>query len=118
MLFLVITTPRLDPPSDVTSRRQDYWKWVDSIRKSKPKEVLGVYARVGRGGAALFDVDSTFKLHRYLGEWSEYMPVHFEIYPLLDSKQALGYMKDHARRHAKTGSATAIPQKKKRRARN
>jgi hypothetical protein len=93
MLFLVITTPRRDPPSSVTSRRQDYWGWIKPLQKSK--EVLWVAARVGRGGAALFDVKSTLKLHQYMNEWSEFMPVHFDVYPLLDSREAQAFLKSH-----------------------
>ncbi|MBI4189836.1 MAG: hypothetical protein HY525_04790 [Betaproteobacteria bacterium] len=111
MLFLVITTPRRDSPSSVTSRRQEYWKWIDPLLKSK--EVRWVYARVGRGGVALFDVDSTLKLHEYINEWSEYMPAHFDVYPLLDSDEAQAYLKVHARKHSTTGSTAAASPKKR-----
>ena len=111
MLFLVVTTPRRDPPSSVTSRRQEYWKWIDPLIKSR--EVRWVYARVGRGGVALFDVDSTLKLHQYINEWGEHMPAHFDVYPLLDSGEAQEYLKVHARKHAKAGGTRVAPAKKR-----
>jgi len=103
MLFLIITTPRRDPPSSVTSRRQKYWVWMAPLLKSR--QALWVYARVGRGGVALFDVDSTRTLHRLINEWAEIMPAHFDIYPLLDPDEAQVYLKAHARKHSSGGRA-------------
>lgn len=112
MLFLVVTTPRRDPPSSVTSRRQEYWQWIAPLLKSK--EVRWVYARVGRGGVALFDVESTLKLHQYINEWGEYMPAHFDVYPLLDSDEAQSFLKAHARKYSNDSDVRATRQAGKR----
>ena len=77
----------------------------------KAKVCRWVYARVGRGGVAVFDVASTLELHQYINEWSEYVPAHFEVYPLLDSDEAQAYLKVHARKYAKSGARTAAPKK-------
>ena len=113
MLFLVVTTPRRDPPSSVTSRRQEYWTWISPLIKSK--EVRWVYARVGRGGVAVFDVDSTLKLHQYINEWSEYMPGHFDVYPLLDSDEQNVFLKTHARKYGAAAAKRAPATKRRRR---
>ena len=90
MLFLVISTPRPDRPSSVTRARQRYWKWMDPLLKSGMSRF--VYARAGRGAVALFDVDSNEALHRLINEWSEIIPAHFEVFPLLDPKAAQQYL--------------------------
>jgi muconolactone delta-isomerase len=43
-----------------------------------------VYARVGRGAVAVFDVESNEQLHRILNEWADIIPAQFDIYPLVD----------------------------------
>src|SRR5712691_8107724 len=95
MLFLVISTPLPGRPSSVTAARKRYWTWMDPLLKSGLSRM--VYARVGRGAVALFDVDSTQTLHRLINEWSDIMPAHFEVYPLLDASTAQQYLDQHAR---------------------
>ena len=43
-----------------------------------------IYARVGRGAVAVFDVESNDQLHRMLHEWADIIPAHFDTYPLVD----------------------------------
>lgn len=87
MLFLVISTPRPDKPSQVAAARRQYWPWVQALRDSGV--VRAVYPRVGRGVVAVFDVESHEALHRLIGEWSEMVPAHFDFYPLLEPDEAI-----------------------------
>ncbi|KPK07586.1 MAG: hypothetical protein AMJ64_06265 [Betaproteobacteria bacterium SG8_39] len=97
MLVMVITTPRADPPSTMTRRRQKLWRWI--APKLKARRVHWVYARPGRGAVALFDVDSHEQLHALLNEWAEIIPATFELYPLIDAAAAQRYLtKKTARR--------------------
>src|SRR5207247_2144636 len=54
MLFLVVSTPRPERPSELAHTRQSFWSWIARY------EARGVcrqsYARVGRGAVAVFDV--------------------------------------------------------------
>ena len=54
MLFLVISHPRPERPSEVASSRQAYWSWIEP--KLASGEARSAYPRVGRGVAATFDV--------------------------------------------------------------
>jgi muconolactone delta-isomerase len=76
MLFLVISTPRPERPSTLVQ---------SGMAKS-------VHARVGRGAVALFDVDSNETLHRLMNEWSDMIPAHFDVYPLLDEETAKAFL--------------------------
>ncbi len=95
MLFLVISTPLPSRPSTVTAARKRYWRWMDPLLKSGASRA--VYARVGRGAVALFDVESTATLHRLINEWSDIIPAHFDVYPLLDAKAAQKYLNQSGR---------------------
>ena len=80
-LFLVISNPRPERPSEMASRRQSFWPWIGQY------EAAGVcrqiYARVGRGAVAIFEVDSNDQLHRILNEWADIIPAEFDVYPLV-----------------------------------
>ena len=82
MLFLVISTPRPERPSQLAETRQSFWPWIAGY------EARGVcrhvYARVGRGAVAIFDVEDNDALHRILNEWADIIPAHFDTYPLVD----------------------------------
>ena len=86
MLFLVVSTPRPERPSELAQTRQSFWLWIAEY------EARGicrhVYARVGRGAVAVFDVAETTTLHRILNEWADIIPAHFETYPLLEAEAA------------------------------
>ena len=90
MLFLVISTPRPDRPTSVVASRSSYWDWIAPLLEAGTAR--SVHARVGRGAVVLFDVDSNQTLHRLINEWSDIMPAHFEIYPLLDQAAAQGFL--------------------------
>jgi|SRR5258708_3813449 muconolactone delta-isomerase len=86
MLFLVVSTPRPERPSDLAGTRQSFWPWIGRYQESGV--CRHVYARVGRGAVAVFDVESNDALHRILNEWADIIPVHFETYPLVDVEAA------------------------------
>jgi muconolactone delta-isomerase len=82
MLFLVISTPRPERPSEVAEARQSFWPWIASYRASGV--CRHIYPRVGRGAVAVFDVDDNNVLHRILTEWADIIPAQFETHPLID----------------------------------
>jgi len=90
MLFLVISDPRPEPPSTVTAARQRFWSWVAPLRDSG--EVRVIYAKVGRGAVALFDVESNEALHRRLNEWADIIPARFDVHALIDPDAAQRYL--------------------------
>jgi len=90
MLFLVISEPRPEPPSAVAPSRQRYWHWLQPLRDSG--EVRAVYARVGRGAVALFDVPSNERLHQRLKEWADIVPARFDVHPLIDPDAARAFL--------------------------
>ncbi|CAM3970307.1 DUF3303 domain-containing protein [Bordetella tumulicola] len=90
MLFLVISTPRPDHPSSLVDSRSRYWDWMRPLLQSG--QAKSVYARAGRGAVALFDVDSNLTLHRFMNEWSDIIPAHFDVYPLLDEDSAKAFL--------------------------
>jgi muconolactone delta-isomerase len=86
MLFLVISTPRPERPSEVLADRQRYWEWLRPLQQNGT--VRSVHARVGRGAVVLFDVDSHETLHRLVTQWCDIIPAQFEIHPLLEAGSA------------------------------
>jgi len=82
MLFLVVSTPRPEKPSQLAQSRQAYWPWIGKYQASGVCK--HVYARVGRGAVAIFDVESNEALHLILNEWADIIPAHFDTYPLVD----------------------------------
>src|SRR5262249_47560721 len=77
-LFLVISNPRPERPSEMASRRQSFWPWIGQYEKAGVCK--HIYARVGRGAVAVFDVESNEALHRILNEWADIIPAEFEVY--------------------------------------
>ena len=51
-----------------------------------------MYAKVGRGGIALFDVPSHEELHRYLSQWLEFVPAEMQVTPLMDKQDMKDYL--------------------------
>ena len=82
MLFLVVSTPRPEKPTELATARQSYWPWIARYQASGICK--HVYARVGRGAVAIFDVASNEALHLILNEWADIIPAHFDTYPLVD----------------------------------
>ena len=81
-LFLVVSTPRPERPSEAATQRQSFWPWIGRYEASGVCK--HIYARVGRGAAAVFAVDSNEQLHRILNEWADIIPAEFDVYPLVD----------------------------------
>jgi muconolactone delta-isomerase len=86
MLFLVVSTPRPERSSDVAKARQSFWPWISAYEKRGV--CRHIYARVGRGAVAVFDVEGNDALHRILNEWTDIIPAHFDTYPLIDTDAA------------------------------
>jgi muconolactone delta-isomerase len=86
MLFLVVSTPRPERSTEVAKRRQSFWPWISGYEKRGV--CRHIYARVGRGAVAVFDVADNGVLHRILNEWSDIIPAHFDTYPLIDTAAA------------------------------
>jgi heme/copper-type cytochrome/quinol oxidase subunit 2 len=82
MLFLVISNPRADRPSDMAATRQSFWPWMAGYQASGICQ--HIYPRVGRGVVVVFKVDSNDVLHRILNEWADIIPAQFDTYPLVD----------------------------------
>ena len=93
MLFMVISTPRPEPPSVMTPKRQAYWEWLAPLQKKGLCK--GVWARTGRGAIALLDVPDNETLHRLMNEWAEIVPATFEVYPVIDPGPAKEYLTKH-----------------------
>jgi muconolactone delta-isomerase len=83
MLFLIVSTPRPERPSELAQARQSYWPWIAKYQASGV--CRHVYARVARGAVAVFDVESNDTLHQILNEWADIIPAHFDTYPLVDA---------------------------------
>ena len=98
MLYLVVSTPRAERPSDMTARRKDYWRWLAPLQSSG--RCKWACARVGRGAAALFDVAGNEALHRLLNEWADIIPATFDVYPLIDSASAKRFLAGASKRSA------------------
>lgn len=82
MLFLVVSTPRPEKPSELAQSRQSFWPWIGKYEASGVCK--HIYARVGRGAVAILDVESNAELHLILNEWADIVPAHFDTYPLVD----------------------------------
>lgn len=83
MLFLVISNPRPERPSDVAATRQKFWPWMAKYQAAGICK--HIYPRVGRGAVAIFDVSGNNDLHRILNEWADLIPAEFDTYPLVDT---------------------------------
>jgi hypothetical protein len=86
MLFLVVSTPRPERPSDLAETRQSFWPWIAGY--AARGACRHVYARVGRGAVAVLDVADNDVLHKILNEWADIIPAHFDVYPLIDPQAA------------------------------
>ncbi len=82
MLFLVVSDPRADRPSEAQAGRQAYWEWLDA--RMAEGVILHAYPKVGRGMAAILDVPSHEVLSQHLAAWAEMVPAQFVIHALVD----------------------------------
>ncbi|HET8997340.1 MAG TPA: DUF3303 family protein [Acetobacteraceae bacterium] len=90
MLFLVVSEPRPEPPSSVAASRQRFWTWAAPLQARG--ELRAIYAKVGRGAVALFDVPSNEVLHRRLNEWADIIPARFDVHALIDPDAAQAFL--------------------------
>ncbi|GAA4343555.1 hypothetical protein GCM10023144_46650 [Pigmentiphaga soli] len=81
MLFMVISTPRPEQPSAMRAGQRAYWDWMNPLLESGVAR--HVWLKAGRGAVAVFEVDSNEALHKLVNQWSENVPAHFEIIPLV-----------------------------------
>ena len=88
-LVLVISTPRPERPSELAARRQSFWPWASKYQAEGVCK--HIYARVGRGAAAVFDVETNDQLHRILNEWADIIPAQFDVYSLGDIEGTKSY---------------------------
>lgn len=95
MLFLVISTPHPERPTTLIDMRSRYWDWMQPLLDKGL--CRSVHARVGRGAVALFDVDDTATLHRFMNEWADIIPAHMDVYPLLDVDTAKAFLNSQTR---------------------
>ncbi|HLH87683.1 MAG TPA: DUF3303 family protein [Xanthobacteraceae bacterium] len=86
MLFLVVSTPRPERPSDLATTRQSFWPWM--ARYEAAGVCRHLYARAGGGAVAVLDVADNEALHKLLNEWADIIPAQFDVYPLIDAKAA------------------------------
>ena len=94
MLYLVITTPARNRPSDARSNRQRLWEWARPLMDSGVIKNRAMYAKVGRGAVAIFDVESHEELHRLLSQWLDIVPAEVEISPLMDQEAIAAFLSE------------------------
>jgi len=86
MLFLVVSTPRQERPSDLAETRQSFWPWIAGYQARGI--CRHIYARAGRGAVAVLDVEDNDALHRILNQWADIIPARFDTYPLIEADAA------------------------------
>jgi hypothetical protein len=82
MLFLIVSTPPPERPTELAAARQSFWHWI--ARHEASGVCRHIYPRVGRGAVAVLDVESNEALHLILNEWADIIRAHFDTYPLVD----------------------------------
>ena len=92
MLYLVISTPLPGKPSEAKSNRQKLWEWAEPLIGNGVIKDHCMYAKVGRGAIALFDVSSHDELHRYLSQWLEFVPAEIQIIPLMNREDTADFL--------------------------
>ena len=83
MLFMVMSTPRPEKPSEMRGKQTLFWDWLEPLKQKG--ECKAVYVKTGRGAMVVFDVDSHETLHRYMTQWAENVPAEFMVWPLVDA---------------------------------
>ena len=82
MLFMVMSTPRPERPSEMRGRQTSFWDWLEPLKRNGT--VKAVYVKTGRGAVVVFDVDSHETLHRCMTEWTDCVPVEMQVWPPID----------------------------------
>ena len=95
MLFLVVSTPRPERPTELVGVRQSFWPWIAKYETAGICKT--VYARAGRGAVAILNVDGNDTLHRILNEWADIVPAHFDTYPLVDVAATKAFLAGQAK---------------------
>jgi hypothetical protein len=91
MLFMVMSDPRPERPSDMRQRQTGFWDWLQPLKDNGT--VKACYVKTGRGAIVVFDVPNHEALHDLINGWSDRVPAHFTVYPLIDP----GYQEKRAR---------------------
>jgi muconolactone delta-isomerase len=91
MLFMVVSDPRPERPSEIRSRQSSYWDWLQALKDDGT--VKACWVKTGRGAVVVFDVPNHERLHDLINAWSDRVPAHFTITPLIDA----AYQEAHAR---------------------
>ena len=94
MLYLVISTPLPGKPSEARTNRQKLWEWAQPLIEQEIIKDNCIYAKVGRGAIALFDVGSHSELHNYISQWLEFIPAEMQIIPLLSQEVTHRFLSD------------------------
>ena len=92
MLYLVISTPLPSKPSEVRTSRQKLWEWAQPFIDQQIIKDRCMYAKVGRGAIALFDVSSHGELNNYISQWLEMIPAKMQIIPLLSQEATHSFL--------------------------
>lgn len=94
MLFLVVSKPAPTRPSDARSNRQRIWEWARPLMDRGVIKDRAMYAKVGRGAMAIFDVESNEELHRLLSQWLDLVPGEVEVSPLMDHDATAAFLSE------------------------
>lgn len=82
MLFMVMSTPRPERPSEVRGGQAAFWDWLEPLKQNGT--IKAMHVKTGRGLFLVFDVDSHETLHRYMTEWADCVPAAMQVWPLID----------------------------------
>lgn len=83
MLFMVMSTPRPERPTEMRGRQTAFWDWLEPLKQSG--QCKAVYVKTGRGAMVVFDVESHETLHRLMTQWADNVPAEFMVWPLVDA---------------------------------
>jgi len=86
MLYLLISTPHPSRPEDVKGARLEFRSWIGRLKAEN--KVVCFYPRAGRGSVVILELASNDELHEIMTEWSNIVPVAFDVYPLATPAQA------------------------------
>ena len=105
MLFLVVSTPQPERPSELARARQSFWPGMEKYQASGVRRQ--VYARAGRSAVAILDVEGNEALHKILNEWADKIPEQFATDPLVEVQRVresmasqTGYQQGRVKVHA------------------
>lgn len=82
MLFLVLSTPRVERPEEAAPLRRAFRTWMEEQRSRNV--VRSWHLLVPRGVAAVVDVASNEALFRFLTAWADRVPASFDVRALVD----------------------------------